>query len=212
MRPAEYDRSATGVGIVDAGSVLGADRVRPGDVLIGLASSGLHSNGYSLVRRVLADGGLALQDSPASLGGRTLGEELLEPTRIYARDCLALAADAEAAAFAHITGGGLAANLARVLPAALTATIDRATWTPPPVFSVIAATGDVRLAEMERTFNLGVGMVAVVPAHRRSDALALAAERGVPAWELGLVSERSSPTDAPVVLSGSYAGPAGRWR
>jgi phosphoribosylformylglycinamidine cyclo-ligase len=212
MRPDEYDLSATGVGIVDAGSVLGADRVRPGDVLIGLASSGLHSNGYSLVRRVLADGGLALQDSPASLGGRTLGEELLEPTRIYARDCLALAADAEAAAFAHITGGGLAANLARVLPAALTATIDRATWTPPPVFSVIAATGDVRLAEMERTFNLGVGMVAVVPAHRRSDALALAAERGVPAWELGLVSERSSPTDAPVVLSGSYAGPAGRWR
>jgi phosphoribosylformylglycinamidine cyclo-ligase len=190
MAPDEYDVSGTGVGVVNADAVLGPDRVRPGDVLLALGSSGLHSNGYSLARHVLLDrAGRRLTDVPDGLGGRTLAEELLVPTRIYARDCLALAAEVGVAAFAHVTGGGLAANLARVLPPGVTAVVDRASWTPPPIFGLIAADGEVAQEEMERTFNLGVGMVAVVPADRAAAALAVAAERKVPAWALGDVRE-----------------------
>jgi len=210
MAPDEYDISGTGVGVVNADAVLGAERVRPGDVLIAMASSGLHSNGYSLVRHVLLErGGLALDARPDGLAGRTLGDELLTPTRIYALDCLALAAAGAAHAFAHVTGGGLAGNLARVLPAGLSAVVDRATWAPPPIFELIRATGDVPLGELELTFNLGVGMVAIVPAERAADALALLASRGVPAWELGRVGQ-----DAPdgVEMAGEYVGPAATWR
>jgi phosphoribosylformylglycinamidine cyclo-ligase len=208
----EYDVSGTGVGVVNADAVLGAERVQPGDVLIGLASSGLHSNGYSLVRHVLLEqGGLGLEDTPAELGGRTLGEELLTPTRIYALDCLALAAEAQAHAFAHITGGGLAGNLSRVLPDGLVATVDRATWAPHAVFDLIARVGRVGRAELEVTFNLGVGMIAVVPADRVDDALALARTRSLPAWVLGRVENGFSPGSGRVVLAGSYAGPAASW-
>jgi phosphoribosylformylglycinamidine cyclo-ligase len=206
MAPDEYDISGTGVGVVNADAVLGAERVRPGDVLLALASSGLHSNGYSLVRHVLLErGGLALDARPDVLGGRTLGEELLVPTRIYALDCLALAADGGAHAFAHVTGGGLAGNLARVLPAGLSAVVDRASWAPPPIFELIRSTGDVPRSELELTFNLGVGMVAVVPAERAGDALALLTDRGVPAWELGRVREGAGDGAVAVELAGNYA-------
>ncbi len=213
MRPDEYDVSGTGVGVVNADAVLGPERVRPGDALVALGSSGLHSNGYSLVRHVLFErGGLGLDATPADLGGRSLGDELLEPTRIYAQDCLALAADAGAHAFAHVTGGGLAGNLARVIPAGLHAVVDRATWTPGPIFALIARTGQVGLEQMELTFNLGVGMVAVVPAERLDDALAVAAARGVQAWPVGHLNEGSlyvEPTslDRPgqVEMAGSYS-------
>jgi phosphoribosylformylglycinamidine cyclo-ligase len=201
MRPDEYDVSGTGVGVVNADAVLGADRVAAGDVLIALGSSGLHSNGYSLVRHVLLErGGLALDATPDRLGGRTLADELLTPTRIYARDCLALAEQAGAHAFAHITGGGLAGNLVRVLPPRLDATVDRSTWTPQPIFRLVAETGPVSQEQLELTFNLGVGMVAVVPADRVADALAVAAERDVPAWVLGDVR----PGTGQVSLTGSY--------
>jgi len=210
MAPDEYDISGTGVGVVNADAVLGPERVRAGDVLLALASSGLHSNGYSLVRHVLLErGGLALDARPDALAGRTLGEELLVPTRIYALDCLALAGAGAAHAFAHVTGGGLAGNLARVLPAGLSAVVDRASWTPPPIFELVRATGDVSRAELELTFNLGVGMVAVVPAGRAADALALLEDRGVPAWELGRVDEGRSNG---VELAGEYGGPAATWR
>jgi phosphoribosylformylglycinamidine cyclo-ligase len=133
MAPDDYDVSGTGVGVVNADAVLGPERVRPGDVLVALGSSGLHSNGYSLVRHVLLErGGLALDSRPAALGGTTLADELLLPTRIYARDCLALAAEAGAHAFAHVTGGGLAGNLARVLPPSVEAVVDRADRTGSP--------------------------------------------------------------------------------
>ena len=204
MAPDDYDISGTGVGVVNADAVLGADRVRPGDALIALGSSGLHSNGYSLVRHVLRDVPL---DSPFE--GRTLGDELLTPTRIYALDCLALAAECDAHAFAHVTGGGLAGNLERVLPAGVVAEVDRATWTPQPIFELIRATGDVARAELELTFNLGVGMVAVLPADRTPDALALLAARGVPAWEVGRVLEDRLPA---VRMAGEYAGTASNWR
>jgi phosphoribosylaminoimidazole synthetase len=204
MAPDDYDISGTGVGVVNADAVLGADRVLPGDVLIALGSSGLHSNGYSLVRHVLRDVPL---DSPVE--GRTLGDELLTPTRIYALDCLALAAECDAHAFAHVTGGGLAGNLERVLPEGVVAEVDRATWAPQQIFELIRTTGDVPRAELELTFNLGVGMVAVLAADRAPDALALLAARGVPAWELGRVAEDRVRA---VRMAGEYAGKASTWR
>ena len=209
MRPDEYDVSGTGVGVVNADAVLGAERVRAGDVLIALGSSGLHSNGYSLVRHVLLDrGGLSLDATPELLGGRTLADELLTPTRIYALDCLALAAEAGAHAFAHVTGGGLAGNLVRVLPPDVDAEVDRSTWAPQPVFELIARTGGVAREQLELTFNLGVGMVAVVPADRAEDALALAAARQLPAWRLGELRAGGGA----VRLHGNYAGSAAIWR
>jgi phosphoribosylformylglycinamidine cyclo-ligase len=211
MRPDEYDISGTGVGVVNADAILGPERVRPGDVLLALGASGLHSNGYSLVRHVLLErGGLSLDATPELLGGRTLGEELLVPTRIYARDCLALAADCGARAFAHITGGGLAGNLVRVLPAGVVANVDRATWAPPAIFELIRATGDVPRAELELTFNLGVGMVAVVPPQQVAGALELLAGRDVPAWQIGEISAEDGP--GRVNLFGNYAGTAETWR
>jgi phosphoribosylformylglycinamidine cyclo-ligase len=211
MRPDEYDISGTGIGVVNADAVLGPDRVRPGDALVALGSSGLHSNGYSLVRHVLLDrGGLGLGDRPESLGGATLGDELLTPTRIYALDCLALAAECGAHAFAHITGGGLAGNLVRVLPPGLLATVDRATWAPGAVFELIRTTGEVARAELELTFNLGVGMVVVLPADRVSDALDLLAGRDVPAWTIGEISAGDGSTG--VELVANYAEGASTWR
>ena len=182
MEPDAYDLAATAVGAVEADALLGPDRVRPGDAVVALASSGLHSNGYSLVRRVVR--GRSLTEHVPELG-RTLGAELLEPTRIYARDCLALAAATEVHAYAHVTGGGLAANLARVLPPELDAVVERGSWTRPPVFDLVARLGPVAPAEIERTLNVGVGMVAVVP--DGPAAVSLLAGRGVHAWIAGEV-------------------------
>jgi len=204
----DYDLAATGVGVVEADGVLGPELVRPGDVVVAMASSGIHSNGFSLVRHILwgptesdqpgefsisADTGLGTYDP--SLGD-TLGAVLLTPTRIYALDCLALAAAVEVHAFAHITGGGLAANTARVIPAGLLATLDRATWAVPPIFTLLAERGEVAQADMEQTFNQGVGMVAIVAPQVVDDALALLAERGVPAWILGTIGEDAGHASA----------------
>ena len=187
MDPEEYDVSATAVGVVEADSILGPDKVRDGDVLIAMASSGLHSNGYSLARYVLLEqAGLPLDGHIEELG-RTLGEELLEPTRIYAKDCLALTAECNVSTFCHVTGGGLAGNLERVIPEGLTAEVNRSTWTPGQIFKTIASVGKVSLEEMEKTFNMGVGMIAVVAPEDRERALAMMAARHVDAWELGTI-------------------------
>lgn len=208
MAPGEYDISATGVGVVEADDMLGPDKVRSGDVVIGMGSSGLHSNGYSLARHVLLDLARMPLTGHVEEFGRTLGEELLEPTRIYAKDCLALAAEAQVRTFAHVTGGGLAGNLERVLPQGLTAVIDRATWTPDPVFRMIAQRGRIEQAEMERTFNMGVGMVAVVTAEDVDRALAVLTARHVPAWVMGEVVKQPTVDEAEedqrVVLRGSH--------
>ncbi|SDR08255.1 phosphoribosylformylglycinamidine cyclo-ligase [Actinopolyspora saharensis] len=208
MSPGEYDISATGVGVVEADDVLGPDRVRPGDVLIGMGSSGLHSNGYSLARRVLLEQARMPLSGHVEEFGRTLGEELLEPTRIYAKECLSLAAEAEVRTFAHVTGGGLAANLERVLPQGLGAVVDRGSWTPDPVFGLIAQRGRIDTAEMERTFNMGVGMVAVVAAEDVDRALAVLTARHSPAWVLGEVAKESAVPDLEgeqrVVLRGNH--------
>ncbi len=188
--PDEFDLAGAATGVVDADRLLGPERVRTGDVVLGLASSGLHSNGFSLVRQVIERAGLDLHDQPAELD-QPLGAELLTPTRIYAADCLALADAVEVHAFAHITGGGLAANLARVLPADVDAVLDRGTWTPPPVFGLLAGHGRVDAAELERVFNQGVGMAAVVSADAADAAIAVLAGRGVATWQLGTVIEGS---------------------
>ncbi|MFB4193017.1 phosphoribosylformylglycinamidine cyclo-ligase [Streptomyces carpaticus] len=201
----EYDVAGAATGVVEAGELLGADRIRSGDAVVALAASGLHSNGYSLVRHVLLRQlGWALERDIPELG-RTLGEELLEPTRIYSLDCLALARTTEVHAYSHITGGGLAGNLARVMPEGLHARVDRSTWTPPPVFGLVGDAGKVTRPELERTLNMGVGMVAVLPQESVDGALALLAERGVPAWVAGEVTERTAGDEA-VTLSGDYAG------
>lgn len=182
-----YDLAGTGVGVVEADDVLGADRVRVGDVVVAMASSGLHSNGYSLVRQVLLQGARLRLDAVVDELGGPLGEQLLIPTRIYAKDCLSLVAETDVHAFAHVTGGGLASNLARVLPPHLSASVDRASWLPGPVFELVRARGRVEQGEMERTFNLGVGMVALLPPDDVDRGLALLTARHVPAWVAGEV-------------------------
>jgi phosphoribosylformylglycinamidine cyclo-ligase len=189
MAPDHYDLSATGVGVVEADDVLGSERVRPGDIVIAMGSSGLHSNGYSLARKVLLDIDRMNLAGHVEEFGRTLGEELLEPTRIYAKDCLALAAETQVRTFCHVTGGGLAGNLARVVPPGLTAEVDRGTWTPAPIFGLIAHRGRIERAEMEKTFNMGVGMVAVVAPEDTDRALAILTARHLDCWTLGTVNK-----------------------
>ncbi|MGN6780362.1 MAG: phosphoribosylformylglycinamidine cyclo-ligase [Marmoricola sp.] len=200
LAPEEYDVAGATTGVVEADALLGAERVRAGDVVVAMASSGLHSNGYSLVRHVLlARGGRSLDQHVDDLG-RTLGEELLEPTRLYTRPCLALARETDTHAMSHVTGGGLAANLERVMPAHLSATLDRATWTLPPVFGLVQQVGQVATPDLERTVNCGVGMVALVGSDDVDAALALLAGRGVPAWVAGEVA----PGDGSVRLVGEH--------
>jgi phosphoribosylformylglycinamidine cyclo-ligase len=191
MAPDHYDISATGVGIVEADDVLGPDRVKPGDVIIGMGSTGLHSNGYSLARKVLLEIDRMNLAGHVEEFGRTLGEELLEPTRIYAKDCLALAAETQVRTFCHVTGGGLAGNLERVVPQGLLGEVDRGTWTPAPVFGMIAQRGRVDRVEMEKTFNMGVGMIAVVAPEDTDRALAILTARHLNCWILGTVTKGS---------------------
>ena len=189
LMPADhYDIAGTGVGVVEADLLLGPDRVREGDVVIAMASSGLHSNGFSLVRHVLLQGARMRLGAVVDELGGPLGEALLVPTRIYAKDCLALIEETEVHGLSHVTGGGLAANLARVLPPHLSATLDRGTWRPEPVFGLVQARGKVEQAEMDRTFNMGVGMVALVPPPDVDRALALLTARHVPSWVVGAVT------------------------
>lgn len=205
MEENDYDVSATAVGVVEADELLGPDKVRDGDVLIAMGSSGLHSNGYSLARHVLLEkAGLPLDGYIDDLG-RTLGEELLEPTRIYAKDCLALAAECEVSTFCHVTGGGLAGNLERVIPEGLTAEVNRATWTPAEIFRTIASFGKVSLEEMEKTFNMGVGMIAIVSPEDRDRALAMLTARHLDAWELGTVRTKKDEDPAGVIMHGEHS-------
>ena len=184
----EFDLAGAATGVVEADQLLGPDRVRSGDAVIAMGSSGLHANGFSLVRQILDRAGLDLDDQPAELG-QPLGAELITPTRIYARDCLALAGACDVHAFAHITGGGLAANLGRVLPPDADARLDRGSWSPPPVFGMLAGHGAVGSSEMERVFNMGIGMVAVLAAADSDSAVSFLNDSGVPAWLLGEIAD-----------------------
>jgi len=203
MAPEDYDLASTAVGIVEADEILGPDRVRPGDVVIGLGSSGVHSNGYSMVRHVLLDIARLPLDGHVEEFGRTLGEELLEPCRIYALDCLKLTRETDVHAFAHITGGGLAGNLARVIPQGLTARLDRRAWAPLPVFGYIAGQGRVAREEMEKAFNMGVGMAMVIAPDEVDRAMAILTARHVDGYLLGTV-EASGHGEPRVVMTGEH--------
>ena len=209
MAPDEYDVAGAATGVVEADRMLGAEKVRVGDVLVALGASGLHSNGYSLVRRVVEHAGWGLEREVPEFG-RTLGQELLEPTRLYARVCLAMletlsspAAPGPVHALSHITGGGLAANVARVLPAGLIADVDRASWTVPPVFSTVRELGSVPWEDLEGTLNLGVGMVAVVDPSAVDAILRVAEGSDIPAWVLGEVHEARTYEAQDCVVSGT---------
>jgi phosphoribosylformylglycinamidine cyclo-ligase len=205
MEPDAFDLAGAATGVVEAGSLLGPGRVRPGDVVVAMSSSGLHANGYSLVRQVLLDrAGWSLDRDVPDLE-RTLGEELLEPTRIYAKACLALAAETATHAMAHVTGGGLAANLARVVPEELSVTIDRGTWVPAPIFDVVRRVGAISQEDLESTLNCGVGMLALVPPDDVDRAVATLDRFGVHAWAAGEVAA-DDQRGGEVHLSGQYPG------
>ncbi|WP_295888930.1 phosphoribosylformylglycinamidine cyclo-ligase [uncultured Thiohalocapsa sp.] len=211
----DYDLAGFCVGIVEKDAILEPGRVKPGDALIALASSGPHSNGFSLIRRVLEASGADLDDplepaaadpeaaiqSDAETGtALTLGDALLAPTRIYAKPALALIRHGGVHALAHITGGGITDNLPRVLPAGTRAVIDLRTWTPPPVFRWLKDAGNIAQAELLRTFNCGVGMIACVAADRAAGACGLLRTAGEQAWIIGRVEPHQG---TPVV---EYAG------
>ncbi|MCE1177681.1 MAG: phosphoribosylformylglycinamidine cyclo-ligase [Micrococcales bacterium] len=189
----EYDVAGAATGVVEYADVLSPERVRAGDVVLALASSGIHSNGYSLVRKVISSAGWEL-DREVPEFGRTLGEELLTPTRVYAADLLDLIRTdgIDIHALSHVTGGGLAANLARVLPADAFARVDRSTWTPPAVFQTVGELGRVPQADLERTLNMGIGFVAMLPADQAAAAVAQLATAGIDAWPMGEIHDLAS--------------------
>ncbi len=194
MDPGEFDLVGFAVGVAERDQLVDGERVRPGDVIIGLPSPGLRSNGYSLARKVFFEvAGRSLGD-PAFDGARhSLADELLEPSVIYAPAVMALLRQVDVRALAHVTGGGIASNLARVLPKGVDASIDRRAWEVPRVFTEIQRLGDVADDEMARVFNLGVGMVAVVPADDAYRALDVLRTNGHRATEIGVVEARRRP-------------------
>jgi len=196
LGPDDYDVAGAAVGAVEADAQLGPQLVQDGDVVIAIGSSGLHSNGFSLVRHILAAKGIGYTDHSDDLGG-VVGEVLLEPTRLYTSPLLRLLSDPGVGdsvhALSHITGGGIAANLARVLPVGSWAQLDRATWSPAPVFRVLADLGGMKLTETEGTWNLGIGMIAVVGAGTQHDIIEKLARDGFPAWVAGTVSTGERP-------------------
>ncbi|MFT9848867.1 phosphoribosylformylglycinamidine cyclo-ligase [Aneurinibacillus sp. REN35] len=188
---AEYDIAGFSVGVVDAERVIDGKRIAEGDIIIGLASSGVHSNGFSLVRKVLLDdAGLSLHEEVAELGGR-LGDVLLTPTRIYVKSCLALLEKVDVNGLVHITGGGFYDNIPRILPEGTAAQITYGSWDVPAVFELIAEKGNVAKQDMFRTFNMGIGMIAIVREKDTKEALRVLHEAGEQAQIIGRITAGS---------------------
>lgn len=203
MAPDEYDIAGATTGVVEADELLGPERVKDGDIALAMASSGLHSNGYSLVRQVLLnDAGMSLDSSVPQLG-RTLGEELLEPTHVYAGEIMKLLDQVNVHAMSHITGGGLAANLARVVPAGMRVDVDRSSWRPGGIFELVQSVGQISQPDIEATLNMGVGMVALLPADQVDAAQRVLNALGLDNWVCGRVSEAPG-SPATVELTGSH--------
>jgi len=192
----EYDLAGFAVGVVEKRRIIDGSRIAEGDVVLGLASSGAHSNGYSLIRRIIAARGVSLS---ADFHGRALGDVMLEPTRIYVKPVLKLLKRVAVKGLAHITGGGLVENVPRVLPARLAARIERAAWKLPPLFSWLQVEGRIADAELYRVFNCGIGMVAVVAPADAARAVKILAAAGETAWRIGRV-ERRRKNAAQVVM------------
>jgi phosphoribosylformylglycinamidine cyclo-ligase len=182
----EYDLAGFCVGIVEKSQILDGSAVQVGDVAVGLASRGIHSNGYSLVRKILETSSATLTDAPPALGGRTLGDELLTPTCIYVRPVLeALRAGLAIHGMAHITGGGLPENLPRCLGEGLSVQVDPDCWTVPPIFRWLATVGAVPLLEMFNTFNMGIGFVLMVPPSQAYQTIQFFENQQIGAWAIG---------------------------
>ena len=184
----DYDLAGFCVGVVEKSAIIDGSQVAPGDALIALASSGPHSNGYSLVRKIIE---VSAADLGQDFGGQSLGEALLTPTIIYVKPLLELFRTCEVKALSHITGGGLPENLPRVLPDGCAAIIDTRSWTWPAIFSWLQEHGDVATSEMYRTFNCGVGMVVCVAESAVDTALTSLRGSGLDAWRLGRIEEGS---------------------
>jgi phosphoribosylformylglycinamidine cyclo-ligase len=195
--PNEYDLAGFAVGLVEKSKIIDGRRITPGDAVIGLASSGPHSNGYSLVRQVVATSSADLYESFDEK--RTLGEALLEPTRIYVKPVLAVMAQIAVKGIAHITGGGLLENIPRVLPDKTCARLDPSLWPRPAIFDWLQRYGHIDKAEMERTFNCGIGMVLVVARGDAKTAIDVLAQHGVDAYEVGAIVERKEGEPQTVV-------------
>lgn len=184
----EYDIAGFTVGIVDRKKIINGSTISPGDAVLGLASSGVHSNGFSLVRKLLLEHkGYKLQDHVEELGG-ILGNVLLEPTKIYVKSILAMLDQIKIKGMAHITGGGFIENIPRVLPAGVNVEIEYGSWPIHPIFSLMQREGDISNNDLFRTFNMGIGMVVIVPAEQAEEALKIAAELGEKAYGIGTVT------------------------
>jgi phosphoribosylformylglycinamidine cyclo-ligase len=200
-RTGDYDLAGFAVGAVERGRAITGESVRAGDVVLGLASTGVHSNGYSLVRKVVADAGLTLSGPAPFASNRSLGEALLEPTRIYVKSALAAARTGKVKALAHITGGGLIENIPRVLPEGARAALDATAWELPPVFRWLAEAGRVPAEEMARTFNCGIGMVAVVAAEDAAEVARMLEYAGERLLKIGRI-ERTQNAAPDVAIVG----------
>jgi phosphoribosylformylglycinamidine cyclo-ligase len=196
--PNEYDLAGFAVGLVDKAMIIDGTTIAPGDAVIGLASSGCHSNGYTLVRKVVATSSSDLYEKFDD--ARTLGEALLEPTRIYVKPVLATMAKVAVKGLAHVTGGGLTENIPRVLPESTCARLEKARWPRPAIFDWLQRTGNIEEAEMHRTFNCGIGMAMVVAAEDAKAAIDALASHGVEAFEIGAIVEREPGAPQTVVV------------
>jgi phosphoribosylformylglycinamidine cyclo-ligase len=203
----DYDLAGFSVGAAERGALLPAGDVGPGDLVLGLGASGVHSNGFSLVRRIVEAGNAGLGDPAPFAAGKSLGEALLEPTRIYVKPVLALHRAGLLKAAAHITGGGLPGNLPRVLPDGTVAVVDATAWPVPPVFGWLARTGGVEPEEMLRVFNCGIGMALVVEPEKAEAAIALLKEHGETAYRIGRIEagEGEAAGEAEVRMEGLSA-------
>lgn len=211
--PGEYDLAGFAVGIVERSEIIDGTRVRVGDAIVGLAASGLHSNGYSLARHVLLErAGLSLDATPPELAGQSLADALLTPTVIYAKAIARLRQSADVHALAHITGGGLPGNLPRVLPPGTRARLEISRWPRPPLVDLIARLGQVEPRELFDTFNMGLGLCAVIPSAQAAAAIAALAAVGQQAFEIGAIEAAPTrktaggePAEPEVVLDGIEA-------
>ena len=203
MADDEFDLAGAATGVVESENLLGESKVQEGDLLLAMPASGFHANGYSLIRHIVTSKNLSLEKVIPETQ-KTLGEILLTPTEIYTRDCLVLikALGTSLHAFSHITGGGLAANTERVIPKGFCATFNRSTWTLPPEFQYLSTMGSVPQWDMERTWNCGVGMVAVIDKEASELALKTLLARGMKAWIAGEVIRSNSESRS--VLRGNY--------
>lgn len=197
LGPNDYDMAGAATGVVEADDILGAHRVEKGDAIIAVASSGLHSNGYSLVRHIVARAGIQY-GARADDFGTTWGEALLTPTKLYTAPLLRLIADPAVGggvhALSHVTGGGIAANLARVMPKGTWAEVDRSTWSPSPIFRVLSDVAGTTLESSEGTWNLGIGFIAIVAADRADAAISALSGEGIAAWRVGTVQAGNLPS------------------